>query len=37
MKLIKKYSYFIETVDDEISRIICKSAKIEQDFLNEEN
>jgi len=32
----KKYSYFIEPVDNESSRIICKSAKIEQEFLNED-
>jgi predicted RNA-binding protein len=32
----KKYSYFIEPINDEISKIICKSAKIEQEFLNED-
>ncbi|MDQ7009360.1 MAG: hypothetical protein Q9M94_03665 [Candidatus Gracilibacteria bacterium] len=32
----KKYSYFIEIVDSEVSKIICKSAKIEQEFLNED-
>jgi hypothetical protein len=32
----KKYSYFIEPVDNEVSKIICKSAKIEQEFLNED-
>ncbi len=32
----KKYSYFIEPIDSEISKIICKTAKIEQEFLNED-
>ncbi len=32
----KKYSYFIELVDNKSSKIICKSAKIEQEFLNED-
>ena len=32
----KRYSYFIEEVDSETSKIICKSAKIEQEFLNED-
>ena len=33
---IKNIQYFIETIDNEISKIICKSAKIEQEFLNED-
>ena len=32
----KKYSYIIEEIDSEISKIICKTAKIEQEFLNED-
>ena len=32
----KKYSYFIEPIDNEVSLIICKSAKIKQEFLNED-
>ena len=32
----KKYSYFIEPLDNEVSKIICKFAKIEQEFLNED-
>jgi hypothetical protein len=32
----KKYSYLIEPVDSEVSIIICKSAKIKQEFLNED-
>lgn len=32
----KKYTYFIEEVDTEISKIICKSANIDQEFLNED-
>ena len=32
----KKYSYFFEEIDSDISKIICKTAKIEQEFLNED-
>ena len=32
----KKYVYFIEPIDNTVSKIICKSAKIEQEFLNED-
>ncbi len=32
----KKYVYFIEPIDSDVSKIICKSAKIEQEFLNED-
>lgn len=32
----KKYSYFIEPINNEVSKIICKAAKIEQEFLNED-
>jgi len=32
----KNYWYIIEEIDSEKSRIICKSAKINQEFLNED-
>jgi len=32
----KKYSYTIEEIDSEISKITCKTAKFEQEFLNED-
>ena len=32
----KNYSYIIEEIDSEVSRIICSSAKINQEFLNED-
>ena len=32
----KKYSYFIEEVNSEVSKITCSKAKIEQEFLNED-
>jgi hypothetical protein len=32
----KKYSYFIEAIDDETIKVVCKSAKLEQEFLNED-
>jgi len=32
----KKYVYLIEPIDNNVSKIICKSAKIEQEFLNED-
>ena len=32
----KKYSYFIEPIDDETIKVVCKSAKLEQEFLNED-
>jgi len=32
----KKYLYIIESIDYNISRIICKDANINQEFLNED-
>ena len=32
----KKYPYFIEKIDENVSKIICKDAKINQEFLNED-
>ena len=32
----KKYPYFIEKIDNNISKIICKDANINQEFLNED-
>lgn len=32
----KKYAYTITQVDETVSRIVCKDAKLDQEFLNED-
>lgn len=32
----KRYAYTITKIDDSVSRIVCKDAKLDQEFLNED-